>query len=77
MLSSRSSRVGGKRLGVGAAEQLFQALGDVDEPGLVDHQLARQVHQVIEPVALDANRLGHLGLPGLSASSWRPAVRRS
>ena len=60
--------LGRKRLGVGPAEKLFQPLGDVDEPGLVDDQLTGQVHQVVEPVALDADRLGDLRLLRLAAS---------
>ena len=45
-------------MGIRAAEQLLQPAGDRHEPGLGDHQLAGQVHQVVEPVAVDADRLG-------------------
>ncbi len=77
MLSSRSSVSDGQSLCVGAPEELLQPLGDVDEPRLVDDELPRQVHQVIEPIALDPDRLGDLGLArlasGLGAS--RPGRR--
>ncbi len=56
-------------MGVRAAEQLLQAAGDGDEPGLGDDQLARQIHQVVEPVAVDADRLGDLA-PSRSAGRF-------
>ncbi len=49
-------------MGIGAAEELLQVSCDCDEPGFGDHELAGQIHQVIEPVAVHANRLGNLGL---------------
>ena len=71
--------VGGQGLSIRAAEKFLQSLGDVDEPSLVDDQLAGQVHQVIEPIALDPDRLGDLGLARLASGlggQRRPAPSR-
>ncbi len=43
-----------------APEKFFKPCRDRDEPRLGDHQLAGQIHQVVEPVALDADRFGDL-----------------
>ena len=75
MLSSRSRRVGREELGVRAAEQLLQAAGDLEEPGLVDHQLAGQVHQLVEPVDVDPDRLGDLRGRASAAAAHRRAAR--
>ncbi len=57
--------VGGQGLGVRRSEQLFESSRDLEEARLVDHELAGQVHQLVEPVDIDPDRLGDPGPLGL------------
>ena len=75
MLSSRSS-VSEARAWHWSRGTAPPVPGDGDEPGLGDHQLARQVHQVIEPVALDPDRLGDLALPA-RRPPWGQSARQA
>ena len=76
MLSSRSRVSEVKRMRIRAAEELLQIPRDGHEPGLGDHQLAGQIHQVVEPVAVDPDRLGNSWPCQRCREVWRRRVPR-
>ena len=74
-------RVRSHRMCIRALEELLEPCRDRDEPRLGDHQLAGQIHQVVEPVAVDADRFGDLrfsarGLWPAAAAAARVDVAR-
>ena len=62
--------VGGQEMGVGVAEEVVELPGDLRESRLADDQLPRQVHELVEPLDVDADRLGD-PLLGLARRSCR------
>ena len=50
-----------------AAQRAFEPLADLGEAGLVDHQLAGQIHQLVEPLDVDPQGLRRLGVVGGAA----------